>query len=86
MSMIQQLALVLIGLSALLVLVRLVAGPSVHDRLVASDTLAVNTTAGLALLASVLGNPVYLDVALLYGALSFVGVIAVARTLERGNP
>ena len=54
------------------------------DRLVAADTLAVITTAGLAGLAAVFDNPIYLDVALVYGTLAFVGTVALARAIE-GN-
>jgi multisubunit Na+/H+ antiporter MnhF subunit len=76
--------LVLIALAVLLGTLRLLLGPSVPDRLVAGDTLAVITTAGLGWLASVLESPIYLDIALVYGALAFVGVVALARVLE-GN-
>jgi len=63
---------------------RLIKGPSVPDRVVAADTLAVITTAGLVWIASDLDNPIYLDIALVYAALAFVAVIAIARAIE-GN-
>ena len=63
-------------------LVRFGLGPKTPDRLVAADTLSVITTAGLAGLAVVLDSPLYLDVALIYGVLSFVGVVALARAIE----
>ncbi len=62
---------------------RLLAGPTTPDRVVAADTLSVIATAGLAALALLFDNPIYLDVALVFGALSFVGVVAIARALER---
>jgi multicomponent Na+:H+ antiporter subunit F len=61
---------------------RLFLGPSVPDRIVAADTLAVITTAGLVWLASKFENPIYLDIALVYGALAFVAIVALARTIE----
>jgi len=69
-----------IGLS----LWRLFIGPTTPDRVVAADTLAVITTAALAGLAALFDNPVYLDVALVYGTLTFVGTVAIARAIE-GN-
>jgi len=66
------------GLSA----IRLLLGPSAADRVVAADTLAVFTTAGLVGLAAWFDNPVYLDVALVYGTLAFVGTVAMARAIE----
>jgi multicomponent Na+:H+ antiporter subunit F len=61
---------------------RLYAGPTIPDRVVAADTLAIITTAGLVWLAHKLGNGVYLDIALVYGILSFVVVVVVAKIIE----
>ncbi|MCG8489234.1 MAG: monovalent cation/H+ antiporter complex subunit F [Chromatiales bacterium] len=77
-------ALGLLGAAVLLSLLRLMLGPTAPDRVVAADTLAVITTSGLVVLAALLGSPLYLDVALIYGTLAFVGVVAIARTIE-GN-
>jgi len=78
------LAFALLGGALLLGMWRLLRGPTVPDRVVAADTLAVITTAGLVWLASEFDNPIYLDIALVYGALAFVAVVAIARTIE-GN-
>jgi multicomponent Na+:H+ antiporter subunit F len=75
-------AFALMGLAVLLGLVRFALGPRTPDRLVAADTLSVITTAGLAGVAVVLASPLYLDVGLIYGVLSFVGVVALARAIE----
>jgi multicomponent Na+:H+ antiporter subunit F len=72
----------LLVLAVLLAAVRLFLGPTTPDRVVAADTLAVITTPALAWVASAFGNPIYLDIALVYGALSFVVVVAIARALE----
>jgi multicomponent Na+:H+ antiporter subunit F len=77
-------ALAMLGVAVVLSLLRLLLGPAAPDRVVAADTLAVITTSGLALLAALLGSPLYLDVALIYGTLAFVGVVAIARAIE-GN-
>ncbi len=76
------LALVLITGGLGLGLWRLFKGPTVPDRVVAADTLAIITTAGLIWIASKFDNPIYLDIALVYGALAFVAIIAIARTIE----
>ncbi|MES9941974.1 MAG: monovalent cation/H+ antiporter complex subunit F [Candidatus Thiodiazotropha sp. 6PLUC2] len=84
MTVLETVALVLLGAAVLLSLLRLILGPTAPDRVVAADTLAVITTSGLVVLAALLGSPLYLDVALIYGTLAFVGVVAIARTIE-GN-
>ena len=77
-------ALAMLALAVLLGLLRLLLGPAAPDRVVAADTLSVITTSGLAVLAALLGSPLYLDVALIYGTLAFVGIVAIARAIE-GN-
>lgn len=67
-----------------LCLLRMLKGPSAPDRAVAVDTMATITTALLVLLASSFERCVYLDVALVYAVLTFIGSVAVARFLERG--
>jgi len=76
------LAFILICGALLLGMWRLFKGATVPDRVVAADTLAVITIAGLVWLASEFGNPIYLDIALVYGALAFVAVVAIARAIE----
>lgn len=84
LSVLQWVAVALLAIAVLLSMVRLLRGPTTPDRVVAADTLSVITTAGLVALASVFDNPVYLDVALVYGTLAFVGTVAMARAIE-GN-
>ena len=75
-------AFALMGLALLIGLVRFVRGPKTPDRLVAADTLSVITTTGITGVAALLASPLYLDVALVYGVLAFVGVVALARAIE----
>ncbi len=74
----------LIFFSIVFGIIRLVIGPDTVDRVVAIDLLTIVTIALIALLAHSAGRFIYLDVALVYGLLSFLGVLAVARYLERG--
>jgi multisubunit Na+/H+ antiporter MnhF subunit len=84
LTFIETVALMLLGGAVVLSLLRLLLGPTAADRVVAADTLAVITTSGLVVLAALFGSSLYLDVALIYGTLAFVGVIAIARAIE-GN-
>lgn len=70
------------GLAALLTVVRLLMGPSPFDRLMASDTLVVVATAFLAAYSAISGGALYLDVAVVYAVIGFIGVIAIARFLQ----
>ncbi len=76
-------ALMLIGTAAFIGLLRFVKGPTAADRAVASDTLSVIGIAGLVLLAYVFRRYIYTDLALVYAVLGFIGIIVIARFIER---
>jgi multicomponent Na+:H+ antiporter subunit F len=63
---------------------RLVLGPTVIDRIAAVDMLTIVSMSTIALYALVADRFIYLDAALVYGVLSFLAVLAIARYLERG--
>lgn len=77
-------AATLVGMAFLLALYRFFKGPSAADRVVAFDVLTIIAISGIVFIALAEGRGIYLDVALVYGLLSFLGVIVVARYLERG--
>jgi multicomponent Na+:H+ antiporter subunit F len=77
-------AAVLIFFSVVFGVLRLVIGRTVVDRVAALDMLTIVSISMVALYAHVSGRFIYLDVALVYGVLSFLAVLAVARYLERG--
>jgi len=76
--------LTIVGLGIFLCFLRMLKGPTPSDRAVAFDTVSTVTTALLVLLGLVFGRYVYLDVALVYAVLTFIGSVAIARFLERG--
>ena len=76
------LAAIIAGLAFLLALARFVKGPIAIDRVIAFDVLTIISITFIVLAALIEGRGVYLDVALVYALLSFLGVIAIARYLE----
>ena len=72
----------LVGVGVLFALIRLIAGPTAFDRVVGLDTLNIIITAAVVLLALVLKNEMYLDIAIAYAVLSFLETILFARFLE----
>ena len=65
-------------LSIAIILVRFIIGPSVLDRVVAFDAAGIIAISLIVILAHMLGRYIYIDVALVYGLLSFIGVLVVA--------
>jgi multicomponent K+:H+ antiporter subunit F len=75
----------MIGLSLLLNLWRLVVGPSVPDRILALDTMYINTIALIILYGMSMGTGLYFEAALLIAMLGFVSTVAVCKYLLRGD-
>ncbi len=78
------LAAILTGVGFLAAFYRFIKGPSAADRVVAFDVINVIAIAGIVFAALAEGRGIYLDVALVYALLSFLGVVVVARYLEGG--
>jgi multicomponent Na+:H+ antiporter subunit F len=72
-------AYALLGGGAFLALVRLALGPSLLDRVVATDTLLVIISAGLAVYAALERDPTVVPVLVVVALLAFVGSVSIAR-------
>ncbi|UBM62722.1 cation:proton antiporter [Candidatus Sulfidibacterium hydrothermale] len=75
-------AFVFMALGMIFSAIRFVKGPTAADRTVAMDTLTTIGVAGLVLLGYMFQRFIYVDVALVYAVLGFIGVIVIARYLE----
>jgi len=76
--------LAMIGLGFIFSILRMLLGPTASDRAVAMDTITTTVVALLVLLGFVFERYVYLDVSLVYSLLAFVGLVALARYMEKG--
>jgi len=74
-----------IVLAIFLAFIRLLKGPSVPDRAVALDALTTITTALMVLLALYMKRGIFLDVALTYSVIGFIGVLSLAKFFEGGK-
>lgn len=66
-------------------MVRLVIGPYAEDRILALDTMYVNSIALILLIGVQFETQLYFEAALLIAMLGFVSTIALAKYLDRGN-
>lgn len=78
-------ALVAVALAMLACAWRLFRGPEVTDRLLALDTLYVNTVALVVLLGLRWQTPLLFEAALIIAMLGFITTVALARYLTRGD-
>ena len=81
------LAIALLGIlvTMTLALVRATLGPSVYDRILAVNTFGTATVLFIAVLGFFTGRPDFLDLALLYALLNFIGTIAILKYFKRGS-
>jgi len=75
--------LAMVAVSAVLVLIRLVKGPSLADRAVALDFLLCIAVVSIAVGAAATGDGIFLDALLVTSLLGFVGTMAAARFVEQ---
>ena len=68
-----------------LVLTRALVGPTVFDRVLAVNSFGTKTVLLIAVIGFLTGRPEFLDLALVYALINFVGTIAVLRFFPKGQ-
>ena len=76
---------IMVAIALILNLWRLFAGPDLADRLLALDTMYINSIALIILLGIWLGSTLYFEAALLIAMLGFVSTAALCKYLLRGD-
>jgi multicomponent K+:H+ antiporter subunit F len=64
---------------------RLLRGPTLADRILALDTLYVNSVALLVLIGIHFGTVIFFEAALIIAMMGFVSTVALAKYLLRGD-
>lgn len=77
-------ALIVLTISIMMLVVRVVKGPTTPDRVVALDAIGVLLIAIIAVLSMLLSTYAFLDVIMLLAILAFIGTVAFAKFIERG--
>jgi multicomponent K+:H+ antiporter subunit F len=80
-----QIAFALVTIAVILSFFRLLRGPDMPDRILALDTLYINTIALLVLLGTYLGSALFFEAALLIALMGFIGTVALCKYLLRGD-
>lgn len=73
------------ALALVLNMIRLFTAPTLTDRILAVDTMTVNTIALIVLLALRTGSPLAVEIALLFALTGFVSTVAFCKHLLRGS-
>jgi multicomponent Na+:H+ antiporter subunit F len=86
LDIISQITLATLGLSLLVAFIRLVKGPTLPDRIVAMDLFGVLVVGLIVVLAAWSGVQATLDAAIVIALIGFLGTVAYATYVERGDP
>lgn len=69
-----------------LALGRAILGPSAYDRVLAVNMFGTKTVLFLSIVAFLYGRPDFLDLALAYALINFIGVLAVLEFFQKAQP
>jgi len=83
---ISQITLVTLGVALVVAFIRLVKGPTLPDRIVAMDLFGVLVVGLIVVLAGSSGVRATLDAAIVIALVGFLGTVAYATYVERGDP
>lgn len=76
-------SIIMIGLSLMMIFIRLFIGPSIEDRIVAIDLFFANAIGFVGVYAIQNRSTTFLDVGIIIALLAFLGTVAFAYYLER---
>jgi len=64
---------------------RAIVGPGTYNRIVAANVIGTKAIVLLVLVGYIIERPQFIDVALMYAAIAFIGTLIVAKYAERGE-
>ena len=78
-------ALIACAISGILILIRIVLGKTTFDRVLAINSLGTIIVIGIALHGFYSDRPEFLDIAIVYALINFVGTVAVLKLFSTGS-
>jgi multicomponent Na+:H+ antiporter subunit F len=84
LPIVTQISIVFLSLSMFFLLIRLVKGPSMADRVVALDTIGINLIGFIGLLMIMQNTILYAEALLIIAILAFISTLSFAKFLEGG--
>ena len=78
-------ALIACAISGILILIRIVLGQTTFDRVLAVNSLGTIIVIGIALHGFYTNRPEFLDIAIVYALINFIGTVAVLKLFSTGS-
>ena len=66
-------------ISMAMALVRAIKGPTMYDHILAANSFGTKTVIIIALISDLIGDTMYLDIALVYALINFIATIAILK-------
>lgn len=76
---------ILIACTMLACSYRAMVGPGTFNRIVAANVIATKAIVLLIVAGYIFERPQFIDIAIMYAAISFIGTIIIAKYAERGE-
>lgn len=77
-------ALIVLSISLAMLLIRIILGPSLSDRILGLDAFGITLVGFIGVIMILQDTIAYSDVILVLSILSFVGTVALSKFIERG--
>ena len=78
-------ALIACAFSGILILIRIILGQTTFDRVLAVNSLGTIIVIGVALHGFYTNRPEFLDIAIVYALINFIGTVAVLKLFSTGS-
>jgi multicomponent Na+:H+ antiporter subunit F len=77
--------LIACAITGILILVRIILGKSTFDRILAVNSLGTVIVIGISLHGFYSSRPEFLDIAIVYALINFIGTVAVLKLFSTGS-
>jgi len=74
-----------LGISILIALIRVILGPTAFDRVLAVNSIGTIVIIGVVVHGFIMERPEFVDIAILYAILNFIGTFAVLKLFSTGK-
>lgn len=74
-----------LGVSILIALIRVILGPTAFDRVLAVNSIGTIVIIGVVVHGFIMERPEFVDIAILYSILNFIGTFAVLKLFSTGK-
>ena len=69
----------------LLILIRLNAGKTTYDRILAANSIGTIVVLAISIHGFYMGRPEFIDISIVYALINFIGTVAVLKLFDKGK-